>query len=154
VVALAVAIAVLVLLVVLAAIGVGRQRARARTWKRVRPPVAQPRRSPELEARIRTVLVGPRQKFGDIFIDYTVWKTDRETRLELVAGDPWKQLNEFSRCLVVRYLWRVLESLSGGAVVIVDVPEQLWNEEVDSGFRDQGFDWKTFGQGPAFIKEP
>ncbi len=153
-VALAVAIAVLVLLVVVSAIGIGRQRARARARVRARAPVAQPRRSPELEARIRTVLVGPRQKFGDIFTDYSVWKTDRETRLELVAGDPWKSLNEFSRCLVVRYLWRVLESLSGGAVVVVDVPNQVWNEEIDSGFRDQGFDWKTFGQGPAFIKDP
>jgi hypothetical protein len=112
-----------------------------------------PRRSFELEARIKTVLTGPRQKYGEIFTDYAVWKSETETRLELVAGDPWKRLNEFTRCLIVRYLWRVLESLAGGAVVIVDEPQQLWNEEVDSGFRDQGFDWKTFGNGPQFINE-
>lgn len=112
------------------------------------------RRSPELEARIKTVLAGPRQKYGDIFADYSVWKTDRETRLELTAAAPWQRLNEFSRCLVVRYLWRVLESLAGGAVVVVDSPPQEWNVEVDSGFRDQGFDWKTFGTGPAFVKDP
>jgi hypothetical protein len=112
-----------------------------------------PRRSYELEARIKTVLTGPRQKYGEIFTEYSVWKSETETRLELVAGDPWKRLNEFTRCLIVRYLWRVLESLSGGAVVIVDQPQQVWDDEIDSGFRDQGFDWKTFGQGPQFINE-
>jgi hypothetical protein len=112
------------------------------------------RRAYELEARIRTVLTGPRQKYGEIFTDYAVWRYEKETRLELVAGPPWKKLNEFTRCLIVRYLWRVLESLAGGAVVIVDDPQQAWNEEVDSGFRDQGFDWKTFGMGPQFVNEP
>ena len=120
--------------------------------RRARALVA-PRRSYDLEARIKTVLTGPRQKYGEIFTDYSVWKTETETRLELVAGDPWKRLNEFNRALIVRYLWRVLESLAGGAVVIVDDPQQVWNEDVDSGFRDQGFDWKTFGQGPQFINE-
>jgi len=114
----------------------------------------QRRRAPDLEARIKTVLTGPRQKYGDIFTDYSVWKSERETRLELVATDQWGRLNEFTRCLVVRYLWRVLESLSGGAVVVVDQPPQEWNVEVDAGFRDQGFDWKTFGHGPQFVEEP
>lgn len=112
------------------------------------------RRAPDLEARIKTVLAGPRQKYGDIFTDYSVWKSERETRLELTATPQWARLNEFTRCLVVRYLWRVLESLSGGAVVVVDAPQQEWNVEVDSVFRDQGFDWKTFGHGPQFIEEP
>jgi hypothetical protein len=111
-------------------------------------------RAPDLEARIKTVLAGPRQKYGDIFTDYSVWKSERETRLELTATDQWGRLNEFTRCLVVRYLWRVLESLAGGAVVVVDQPPQEWNVEVDSGFRDQGFDWKTFGHGPQFVDEP
>ena len=111
-------------------------------------------RAPDLEARIKTVLAGPRQKYGDIFTDYSVWKTDRETRLELTATAQWSRLNEFTRCLVVRYLWRVLESLAGGAVVVVDAPQQEWNIEIDASFRDQGFDWKTFGHGPQFIEEP
>jgi hypothetical protein len=111
-------------------------------------------RAPDLEARIKTVLTGPRQKYGDIFTDYSVWKSDRETRLELTATAQWSRLNEFTRCLIVRYLWRVLESLAGGAVVVVDQPAQEWNVEVDAGFRDQGFDWKTFGHGPQFIEEP
>lgn len=112
------------------------------------------KRAPDLEARIMTVLTGPRQKYGDIFTDYSVWKSERETRLELTATPKWGRLNEFTRCLVVRYLWRVLESLAGGAVVVVDLPAQEWNVEIDSGFRDQGFDWKTFGLGPQFIDEP
>ncbi len=112
------------------------------------------KRAPDLEARIKTVLAGPRQKYGDIFTDYSVWKTERETRLELIATPKWARLNEFTRCLVVRYLWRVLESLAGGAVVVVDQPAQEWNVEIDSGFRDQGFDWKTFGLGPQFVDEP
>lgn len=115
---------------------------------------SQRKRAPDLEARIKTVLAGPRQKYGDIFTDYSVWKSERETRLELSATDQWGRLNEFTRCLVVRYLWRVLESLAGGAVVVVDQPPQEWNVEVDAGFRDQGFDWKTFGTGPQFVEEP
>jgi hypothetical protein len=111
-------------------------------------------RAPDLEARIKTVLTGPRHKYGDIFTDYSVWRSDRETRLELTATAQWSRLNEFTRCLVVRYLWRVLESLAGGAVIVVDSPPQEWNVEIDSGFRDQGFDWKTFGHGPQFIEEP
>jgi hypothetical protein len=140
---------VLVLAAIVVAIVVMRMRGaaaeRARTMRK---------RAPELEARIKTVLTGPRQKYGDIFTDYSVWKSDRETRLELTATPQWSRLNEFTRCLVVRYLWRVLESLAGGAVVVVDVPQQEWNVEIDSGFRDQGFDWKTFGHGPQFIEEP
>jgi hypothetical protein len=135
--------------VALLVLGVMRMRAEERARAAVRRT-----RAPDLEARIKTVLAGPRQKYGDIFTDYSVWKSDRETRLELTATDQWGRLNEFTRCLVVRYLWRVLESLAGGAVVIVDQPPQEWNVEVDSGFRDQGFDWKTFGHGPQFVDEP
>lgn len=136
-------IAALVVLVVL--------RWRTETTARIR---SQRKRAPDLEARIKTVLAGPRQKYGDIFTDYSVWKSEQETRLELTATDQWGRLNEFTRCLVVRYLWRVLESLAGGAIVIVDMPPQEWNVEVDAGFRDQGFDWKTFGHGPQFVEEP
>jgi len=136
------------LVVVIAIVAVLRYRAlqdmKART---------QRKRAPDLEARIKTVLSGPRQKYGDIFTDYSVWKSERETRLELTATPQWARLNEFTRCLVVRYLWRVLESLSGGAVVVIDSPPQEWNVEVDASFRDQGFDWKTFGHGPQFIEE-
>ncbi len=138
-----------VVLVVFVVIGVLRIRAQAAI--RALP---KRRRALDLEARIKTVLTGPRQKYGDIFTDYSVWKSGRETRLELVATDQWSRMNEFTRCLVVRYLWRVLESLAGGAVVVVDQPPQEWNVDVDAGFRDQGFDWKTFGHGPQFADEP
>lgn len=112
-----------------------------------------PRRAPEIEARMSNVIAGPKRKYGDIFVGYAVWKSDRETRLELVAGAPWKRLNEFTRSLVVRYLWRALESLAGGSVILIDSPPQQWNETIDSEFHDQGFDWKTFGDGPQFVKE-
>lgn len=138
-----------VILVALVMLAVLRWRAEAHA--RIR---SQRKRAPDLEARIKTVLAGPRQKYGDIFTDYSVWKSEQETRLELTATDQWGRLNEFTRCLVVRYLWRVLESLAGGAVVVVDQPPQEWNVEVDAGFRDQGFDWKTFGHGPQFVEEP
>jgi hypothetical protein len=145
-----VVLAGIVVVAVLAGIVIERS---VRERQRRRTVLSEPRRSYELEARIKTVLTGPRQKYGDIFTDYTVWKSDTETRLELVSGPPWQRLNEFTRCLVVRYLWRVLESLAGGAVVIIDQPKQLWNEDVDLGFRDQGFDWKSFGVGPQFVNE-
>jgi hypothetical protein len=140
--------ACVIVLAALIAYAIVRWRAEAKA--RAVPPR---KRALDLEARIKTVLTGPRQKYGDIFTDYSVWKAGRETRLELVATDQWGRLNEFTRCLVVRYLWRVLESLSGGAVVVVDQPPQEWNVDVDSGFRDQGFDWKTFGHGPQFVEE-
>ncbi|MGA2394688.1 MAG: hypothetical protein ABSH03_15205 [Candidatus Lustribacter sp.] len=146
VVALALLVVVIVALGVMAAI-----RMHNEAQARIR---SQRKRAPDLEARIKTVLAGPRQKYGDIFTDYAVWKSEQETRLELTATDQWGRLNEFTRCLVVRYLWRVLESLAGGAVVVVDQPAQEWNVEVDAGFRDQGFDWKTFGTGPQFAEEP
>jgi hypothetical protein len=138
----------LVVVAVIAIVALIRYRALQETKART-----QRKRAPDLEARIKTVLTGPRQKYGDIFTDYSVWKSERETRLELTATPQWARLNEFTRCLVVRYLWRVLESLSGGAVVVIDSPAQEWNVEVDGSFRDQGFDWKTFGHGPQFIEE-
>lgn len=146
VVALVLLVVIIAVLAVVAAI-----RLQNEAQARIR---SQRKRAPDLEARIKTVLAGPRQKYGDIFTDYSVWKSERETRLELTATDQWGRLNEFTRCLVVRYLWRVLESLAGGAVVVVDQPAQEWNVEVDAGFRDQGFDWKTFGTGPQFAEEP
>jgi hypothetical protein len=145
-------VALVLLVVVIVALGVmAAIRMHNEAQARIR---SQRKRAPDLEARIKTVLAGPRQKYGDIFTDYAVWKSEQETRLELTATDQWGRLNEFTRCLVVRYLWRVLESLAGGAVVVVDQPAQEWNVEVDAGFRDQGFDWKTFGTGPQFAEEP
>jgi|GEM_PF-1300208 hypothetical protein len=123
------------------------------THKRARSVRTMRERAPDLEARIKTVLAGPSRKYGEIFTDYGVWRLDRETRLELKATAGWSRLNEFTRSLVVRYLWRVLESLAGGAVVVVDQPPQTWNVEVDSRFRDHGFEWRTFGDGPQFIQE-
>ncbi len=147
---LTLAIAILGLAVIAILAVLARSRSRTEVQARIR---SQRKRAPDLVARIKTVLACPRQKYGDIFTDYSVWKYEHETRLELTATDQWGRMNEFTRCLVVRYLWRVLESLAGGAVVVVDQPPQEWNVEVDTGFRDQGFDWKTFGLGPQFVEE-
>lgn len=118
----------------------------------------QPRqRAFELEEHVGDLLTGPTHRYGRIFTKYEVWKTEHETRLELVAGPPWKRLNEFARCLVVRYLWQALERMTGSAVVVVDVPEQEWNAEADAQFQDDGWDWLTFPSpwlnGPQYIKE-
>jgi hypothetical protein len=102
-----------------------------------------PRRQPELEESIRSAFDGPREKHGDIFVTYTIWKRDHETRMELFASDPFAQLNEFTRCLIVRHLWRALESLSEGSVVVVDSPPQVWSRSINEKFHDHGIDpWR------------
>ena len=108
---------------------------------------------------MRAAFEGPRAEYGDIFVSYMVWRRERETRLELFAGDPWLSLNEFTRSLIVRHLWRTLEALAKGSVVIVDSPSQQWTKQIDEQFDDNGMDpWGTtpaYGRssGPAFIKE-
>ena len=69
-----------------------------------------------------------------------MWKREHETRLELIAADPFSGLNEFTRCLIVRHLWRALEALSKGSVVVVDNPPQTWSESVNTVFHDHGID--------------
>jgi hypothetical protein len=137
--------AVLLALVVMIAVEVLRLRAPAR-----RPKVRhrRPRRQEVLEDRIRGAFDGPRAQFGDIFVNYMVWRRERETRLELFAGDPWLLLNEFTRSLVVRHLWRALEALVQGSVVIVDAPSQQWSKTIDAAFDDRGVD--PWGPPPTF----
>lgn len=126
-----------------------------------RKPVARinyPRRQPELEDRIRAAFDGPRKKHGEIFSSYTIWRRDKETRMELCATDPFTHLNEFTRSLIVRHLWRALEALASGSVVVVDSPAQMWNEGIDHAFHDHGIDpWRLpslgFGAPPQFVKE-
>jgi len=142
-----------VALIVLIALG-AYFAVRSRTPEKVPQPR---RRAFELEEHVGDLLTGPTHRYGRIFTKYEVWKTDNETRLELVAGPPWKRLNEFARCLVVRYLWQALERIAGAAVVVVDVPAQQWNAETETHFQDDGWDWLTFPSpwlnGPQYIKE-
>jgi hypothetical protein len=125
--------------------------------KRSRTPRSRPRRQPHLEDAIRSAFEGPTAKHGQIFLSYAVWKRDQETRLELLAADPFGRLNEFTRCLIVRHLWRALERLSAGSVVMVDNPPQLWSQSVDAAFHDHGVDpWRLAPLGalaPQFAKE-
>lgn len=132
------------------------------TFVRLRAPQeeAAPKarvRAFDLEEHVGDLLTGPTHRYGKIFTNYQVWKTDSETRLELTAGLPWKRLNEFARCLVVRYLWQALERIAGAAVVVVDQPPQEWMAGNDAHFQDDGWDWLTFPSpftnGPQYIKE-
>ena len=98
------------------------------------------RRQPLLEDRMRESLDEPNAQYGQIFTSYVIWKHGQQTRMELFSGDPWAQLNEFTRAIVVRHIWRTLEKLARGSVVIVDQPPQEWSEQVDKNFDDRGID--------------
>lgn len=127
---------------VLAAIFIA-ESARLRKAEKLRAmPRSQARRQPHLEDAIRAAFDGPTAKHGEIFLSYSIWKREQETRLDL-AGDPFGRLNEFTRCLIVRHLWRALESLVAGSVVMVDSPPQTWSQSVDATFHDHGIDpWR------------
>lgn len=117
-------------------------------------PRSKARRQPHLEDAIRAAFDGPTEKHGAIFLSYTVWKREQETRLELLAGDPFGRLNEFTRSLIVRHLWRALESLVAGSVVMVDNPPQTWSQSVDATFHDHGIDpWRLPPMGPVSIPQ-
>ena len=143
-------------LAIMIAIEMTRMRS---TAKRPAVRTEVPRRQPALEDRIRDAFDGPRRRHGEIFVSYTIWKRDHETRMELFATDPFTKLNEFTRSLIVRHLWRALEQLSSGAVVVVDSPPQKWSRDVDRAFHDHGIDpWRVpvpafAGAGPQFVKE-
>jgi hypothetical protein len=118
-------------------------------YRRAHPPVRvttprEPRRQPHIEDRVREALDETKHRFGNVFESYRVWKIDRETRLELRAAPPWRKLSEFTRCIILRHLWRSLEAVAQGSVVIVDTPEQRWSAEVNVKFFDRGVDpWKA-----------
>lgn len=131
-----------------------RSTSRVKTAMRNR----RPRRQPVLEDRIRTAFEGPRGQYGEIFVSYMVWRRESEMRLELFSGAPWLKLNDFTRALVVRHLWRALETFTQGSVVIVDNPPQTWSQKTNTAFDDRGVDpWSTrptFGtDGPQYVRE-
>jgi hypothetical protein len=114
------------------------------------------RRQPLLEDRMRDALEQPHTQYGEIFTSYMICKRDQETRMELFSGDPWMNLNEFTRAIVVRHIWRALEKFAKGSVVVVDSPPQEWSAQIDRGFDDRGIDpWAENVQpaGSQFIKD-
>jgi hypothetical protein len=150
VLALTAALALIVLIVV--------EMSRARPKRASVPIRALPRRQPMLEERIRDAFTGPREKYGDVFLSYEIWRRDHEIRMELRTTQLFAQLNEFTRCLIVRHLWRALERIATGSVVIVDSPPQTWTRAIDDQFEDHGIDpWGRITElvtgGAAFIKE-
>jgi hypothetical protein len=126
-------------------------------FRTIRNALCKRRRAFELEEHVGDLLTGPVHRYGCVFTHYEVWKTEHETRLELVAGDPWGRLNDVARSLVVRYLWQALERIAAAAVVVVDAPTQQWTAETDKQFQDEGWDWLTFPSpwtdGPTYVKE-
>jgi hypothetical protein len=151
--------AAILALVVLIAVEVVRLRAASRIERRKKTRHRHPRRQPLLEDRLRAAFEAPRAEYGEIFVSYTIWRRENETRLELFASDLWQTLNGFTRSLVVRHLWRALETLVHGSVVIVDSPAQRWSKAIDERFDDQGVDpWgppkPAFGSdGPQFVRD-
>jgi hypothetical protein len=151
-----VVIAVIALVVVLLMIGIEVAVIRHRKRPAKRLAHRHARRQPLLEDRMRESLEAPHTQYGEIFTSYMIWKRDQETRMELFSGDPWMNLNEFTRAIVVRHIWRALEKLAKGSVVVVDIPPQEWSEKVDNSFDDRGIDpWAENVQaaGSQFIKD-
>ena len=128
---------------------------RMRAAEKIRAlPRSTARRQPQLEDAIRAAFDEPSSKHGVIFESYAIWKRDQETRLELRTNDAFGRLNEFTRSLIVRHLWRALERLTAGSVVMVDNPPLLWSESVDAAFHDQGIDpWRLAPAGPRGVPQ-
>jgi hypothetical protein len=150
----AVAAIALAVLLVMIAIEIAVIRSRRRPAKRYVHRHA--RRQPLLEDRMRSALDEPQAQYGEVFTSYMIWKRDQETRMELFSGDPWLQLNEFTRSIVVRHVWRALEKLAKGSVVVIDSPSQEWSAQIDKTFDDRGIDpWgeKIQPAGSQFVKD-
>ena len=150
----AVAAIALAVLLVMIAIEIAVIRSRKRPAKRYVHRHA--RRQPLLEDRMRSALDEPQAQYGEVFTSYMIWKRDQETRMELFSGDPWLQLNEFTRSIVVSHVWRALEKLAKGSVVVIDSPPQEWSAQIDKTFDDCGIDpWseKIQPAGSQFVKD-
>jgi hypothetical protein len=149
-------IAVIALVALLLMIGIEIAVIRSRKRPARRSAHRHARRQPLLEDRMREALEQPHTQYGEIFTSYMVWKRDQETRMELFSGAPWNNLNEFTRAIVVRHIWRALEKLAKGSVVVVDSPPQEWSAQIDKNFDDRGIDpWAENVQpaGPQFVKD-
>jgi hypothetical protein len=149
-------VAVIALVVLLVMIGIEIAVMRSRKRPARRHVHRHARRQPLLEDRMRSALDEPQAQYGEVFTSYMIWKRGQETRMELFTGDPWMQLNEFTRSIVVRHIWRALEKLARGSVVVIDIPPLEWSASVDKTFDDRGIDpWGEDVQpaGPQFIKD-
>jgi hypothetical protein len=151
-------IAAIALAALLLMIGIELAVMRSRKRPQKRYVHRHARRQPLLEDRMRGALDEPQAQYGEVFTSYMIWKRDQETRMELFTGDPWLQLNEFTRSIVVRHIWRALEKLAKGSVVVIDQPPQEWSAQIDKTFDDRGID--PWGEklpppdaSPQFVKD-
>ena len=58
--------------------------------------------------------------------------------------------------IVVRHIWRTLEKLAKGSVVVIDSPPLEWTAQVDQAFDDRGIDpWgeSVAPAGHQFVKD-
>lgn len=155
---IALIIAVLAALVVVAIVAELVYRSQAEKTAKLRK---RARRQPDLEEYVHAVLAGLKHGFGDVFVSYEVWKLERETRFNLKAAPAWKRLSELTRCRILRQVWRALELVAVGAVVVVDSPPQRWSREIDLRFDRTPLGLAAAGNGfsapvsaPQFFKDP
>lgn len=129
-----------VLCAVVLAISIELGRIRTQKRKRKRAAIAPPVRRPQLERRMVEAFSGPRRSFGECFTEFSVWRQFDITRMDVKTNDTWSALNTFTRSLVVRHLWRALQRLAHGQVVVsVDAGgprEVMWT--ADTAFNDHG----------------
>lgn len=137
-----VTLGVLTLIVVAIAIVVEVGRKRADAKKRRRAANAPPQRRPHLERQMLAAFEGPRKTYGEIFGSFSVWRQYETTRMEISTGAPWLGLNTFTRSLIVRHLWRMLETFAKTtAVVYVDTGApgaMVWTAASTAAFDDCG----------------
>jgi hypothetical protein len=136
------AVGVLLLVVIGLAILIEVSRLQSTKRRRKRASVAPPRRSPYLEKRMVAAFVGPRNAYGDCFAEFSVWRQQDTTRMDLRTRGGWSVLDMFTRSLVLRYLWQTLAGLVKGAVTInVDLGTRhamVWTAADTAQFNDNG----------------
>jgi hypothetical protein len=130
------------LFVVAVGIAIEISRGRERARRRKRYSLAPPKRRPHLERRMLTAFAGPRRSYGECFTQFSVWQQFETTRMDVSSAGPWLALNLFTRSLIVRHLWSMLQRFSKSTVVVyVDAgaPEaMIWNQESTDQFNDCG----------------
>lgn len=130
------------LIVVTLAIVIEVGRLRSVKRRRRQASSAPPRRLVHLEQRMKTAFEGPRESYGELFAEFSIWRRLGITRMDVRTRNEWRILNIFTRSLIVRHLWETLGSLvKGPASVNVDVgaPDaMIWTAAETERFNDCG----------------
>ena len=136
------AIGILLLSAIVLAIVIELGRARATKRRQRRAMKAPPKRMPHLEQRMAAAFEGPRRSYGPCFAEFSIWRQYETTRMDVGTTGTWRALNDFTRALAVRHLWRALVKLTGGTVVVHVDPGTptaiLWTQASTDEFKDFG----------------